>query len=109
MERWMKIAMLAAAALNFGVQSVYFTHMLQLNSYRTERYKKWCTDNEKKLVTLTRLLPFINVFTLWLVTFTEEWISYAVCTAVLLLTALLNWPKKAKKPWIEWQSLLWKK
>ena len=37
MELGFKIAMLAAAALNFAVQSVYFTHMLQLNSYRPER------------------------------------------------------------------------
>ena len=51
MELYMKIAFLVAAALNFGVQAVYFTHMLQLNSYRPERYKKWCKDNDARLVT----------------------------------------------------------
>lgn len=98
MERWMKIAMLVTAALNFGVQAVYFTHMLQLNSYRPERYHKWCRDNDKKLVTLSRMLPFLCVLTLALVDRVDTWIVYAVCAVVLLLTALLNWPKKAKKP-----------
>lgn len=98
MELDFKIAMLLAAVLNFSVQAVYFTHMLQLNSYRTERYKKWCTDNDKKLVNLPRLLPFVCVFLLWLSVRVPGWMVYAIGTAVLLLTALLNWPKKAKKP-----------
>ena len=98
MELGFKIAMVAAAVLNFSVQAVYFTHMLQLNSYRTERYKKWCTDNEKKLVTIPRMLPFTCVFLLWLSSRAAAWVVYAVGAAILLLTALLNWPKKAKKP-----------
>ena len=98
MERWMKLAMLVAAALNFGAQAVYFTHMLQLNSYRPERYKKWCLDNDKKLVNIPRLLPFVCVLTLWLADKVELWVMYGVCAAVLLLTAILNWPRKAKKP-----------
>lgn len=98
MELWMKLFVVAAALLNFGVQSWYFTHMLQLNSYRPERYKKWCIENEKKLVTLSRILPFLCVLTLWLEGRVDSWIMYAVCGGILLLTALLNLPKKAKKP-----------
>ena len=98
MELGFKIAMLLAAVLNFAVQAVYFTHMLQLNSYRTERYKKWCVENEKKLVSIPRMLPFLCVFLLWLIGRTANWVVYAIGTAVLLITALLNWPKKAKKP-----------
>ncbi len=98
MELGFKIAMLLAAVLNFSVQAVYFTHMLQLNSYRTERYKKWCTENEKKLVSIPRMLPFLCVFLLWLTGRTADWVVYAAGTAVLALTAILNWPKKAKKP-----------
>ena len=94
----MKLAMLATAALNFGVQTVYFTHMLQLNSYRPERYKKWCADNDKKLVNIPRVLPFLCVLSLWLAGKAPLWVMYAVCAAVFLLAALLNWPKKAKKP-----------
>jgi UDP-N-acetylmuramoyl-tripeptide--D-alanyl-D-alanine ligase len=98
MDLWFKIAFLVAAALNFAVQAVYFTHMLQLNSYRPERYKKWCVDNDKKLVTVPRMLPFVCVLSLWLAGKVEAWILYAVCAAVLLLTAILCRPKKAKKP-----------
>ncbi len=98
MEPVMKGAMLVMAALNFGVQAWFFTHMLQLNSYRPERYKKWCTDNEKRLVNIPRLLPFLLVMVLWLYGRVDTWIMYAVAAGVLLLTALLNLPKKAKKP-----------
>lgn len=98
MELVMKLIMLATAALNFGVQAVYFTHMLQLNSYRPERYKKWCTENDKKLVNIPRLLPFLCVLVLWLNGRADNWVLYAIAAGVLLLTALLNLPKKAKKP-----------
>ena len=91
-------ALLAAAAFNYGAQAVYFTHMLQLNSYRPERYKKWCTDNDKKLVSWPRLLPFLCVLTLWLYGRVDTAILYATATGILLLTALLNFPRKAKKP-----------
>ncbi len=98
MELAMKWGMLAAAVLNFGVQAWYFTHMLQLNSYRPERYKKWCAENDKRIVTLPRLLPVLNVMLLWVYGRVENWLLYAIAAGVLLLTALLNLPKKAKKP-----------
>ena len=101
MEFWMKLFVLEAAILNFAVQGWHFTHMLQLNSYRPERYKKWCRDNEKKLVTLSRVLPALCVFCILLemkLPQDKKWITFAVCGGILLLTALLNWPKKAKKP-----------
>ena len=99
MELLMKLFVVEAAILNFAVQGWYFTHMLQLNSYRPERYKKWCTDNEKKLVTLSRMLPALCVLCIWLATLKlQSWIPNAVCGGILLLTALLNWPAKAKKP-----------
>ena len=98
MELWIKLFVVEAAILNFAVQGWYFTHMLQLNSYRPERYKKWCTDNEKKLVTLARMLPCLCVFCIWLASKHLGWITDAVCGGILLLTALLNWPAKAKKP-----------
>ena len=98
MELGMKIAMLVAAVVNFAAQAVYFTHMLQLNSYRTERYKKWCVDNEKKLVNIPRMLPFLCVLLLYLYGKIPTWVMYATGAAVLLLSAILNWPQKAKKP-----------
>lgn len=98
LELTMKCVMLAVAALNFGVQAVYFTHMLQLNSYRTDRYKKWCVDHESKLVNVPRLLPFLCVLLIWLDGRAPAWVAYAAGAVILLLTAVLNWPKKAKKP-----------
>ncbi|MBE6779188.1 MAG: UDP-N-acetylmuramoyl-tripeptide--D-alanyl-D-alanine ligase [Ruminococcaceae bacterium] len=98
MEHIMIGALLVAAALNYCLQAVYFTHMLQLNSYRPERYKKWCTDNDRKLVSWQRLLPFLCVLTLWLYDRVPVEVLYGVSAGVLLLTALLNIPRKAKKP-----------
>lgn len=98
MELAMKLCMAAAAVLNTAAQAVYFTHMLQLNSYRPERYKKWCADNDAKLVTLRRVLPFLCVLLLWLQGRAPVWTMFAGGGAILLLTAWLNWPKKAKKP-----------
>ena len=101
MDFWLKLFVVEAAILNFAVQGWYFTHMLQLNSYRPERYKKWCLDNEKKLVTLPRMVPCLCVFCILLemkLPREKMWIAFAACGAILLLTALMNWPKKAKKP-----------
>ncbi len=98
MEQMMKVAMAVMAAANFGLQAWFFTHMLQLNSYRPERYKKWCTENDKRLVNLPRLLPVLCVMLLWGYGRLENWILYAAAAAILLLTVLLNLPKKAKKP-----------
>ncbi len=98
MELAMKCLLLAAAALNFAVQSVYFTHMLQLNSYRPERYKRWCHEQENRLVSVRRLLPFLCVLSLWFYKRVDDVWLYGFCAVLLLVTALLNWPKKAKKP-----------
>lgn len=89
-----KLAVLICAALNFSLQATYYTHMLQLNSYRPERYRKWCTDNDRKIVQVRTMLPALLIPTMFL----PELYCYIVSTVVLLLTALLNIPKKAKKP-----------
>lgn len=99
MELAMKVAMAAVTALNFGLQGVYFTHMLQLNSYRTARYKKWCTDNDSKLVNIPRLLPFLCVLLIWVMEKgVPVWGAYGLGAVILLVTALFHLPKKAKKP-----------
>lgn len=94
MELIAKIVMLASCAVCVLVQTVYFTHMMQLNSYRNERYRKWCKDHEEKVVNLRRLLPALLLPIMWL----PGVYSYYAAGAVLLLTAGLNIPKKAKKP-----------
>ncbi len=89
-----KLAVLLCAALLFSLQAVFFTHMLQLNSYRPERYRKWCTDNDKRVVNVRTLLPAL----LFPAMFLPELYAYIVSAVILAITALLNLPKKAKKP-----------
>lgn len=105
-----KLLMLAAAALNFVLQAIGYTHMLQLNSYRTERYRKWCRENDEKLVNVRHLLPFLCIPAIWMNGRVPEIALYATAAGVLLLTALLNLPKKAKKPLVYtarvWRVLL---
>lgn len=93
-ETTLKIVMLVCAAASFVVQSLYFVHMLQLNSYRGERYRRWCKENDSRLVNLRILLPALLLPIMYLPT---VW-CYAASAAVLALTTLLNIPKKAKKP-----------
>lgn len=94
MELIAKIVMLAACAVCVLTQTIYFTHMMQLNSYRNERYRKWCKDHEERLVCLRRMAPALLLPIMWL----PGVYSYYAAAAVLLLTAFLNIPKKAKKP-----------
>lgn len=110
MELICKIVMMAALMINFGVQAVQYTHMLQLNSYRPERYRKWCKDNDAKLVNIPHLIPFLCIPAIWLDGRWPDWVLYAITAALLLLTAALNLPKKAKKPLVYtarvWRLLL---
>lgn len=89
-----RIALLISAFFNIAVQAVYFTHMLQLNSYRPERYRKWCLGNDHRIVTVRRLLPALLIPTMFL----PELYGYLVGAAILLVTAFCNFPGKAKKP-----------
>ncbi len=91
-----KILYLAAFAVNAAVQAVYFVHMLQLNSYRPERYRKWCLENSARLLTPRRwLAAFLScVFPLLL----GMRLGMGIAAALLILQVFLNLPQKAKKP-----------
>ncbi len=91
---WLKLAALLACGCNFVVQSLYFTHMLQLNSYRPERYRKWCAENSGRLVNVRRFVPAL----LFLAPLLPPAYSFVACAAVLLVAAVCNRPQKAKKP-----------
>ena len=49
------IVMLAAFAAFGAAQAVYYAHMLQLNSYRPERYARWCRQHPGRLFGAARL------------------------------------------------------
>ena len=95
MELALKAFLLAACAFNFVVQTLYFTHMMQLNSYRNERYRQWLRKNDAKLADVRHLLPGLLLPAMYL---PSKALCYGLGGAVLVITAILNWPKKAKKP-----------
>lgn len=92
----LKIALLISAAFCYCVQAIYFTHMLQLNSYRDERYMNWCNENANRLVSVKRLLPLLAAVLAFFQI--NDALRNGLAAAVLLLTAVLNLPQKAKKP-----------
>lgn len=91
-----RVVLLAAAAFCCGVQAVYFTHMLQLNSYRDERYARWCGENAAKLASWKRLLPLLLLVLAFLSP--SSAVTCFIAAGVLVLCSLLNRPRKAKKP-----------
>ena len=91
---FLKAVVLAACVCNTAVQSLYFTHMLQLNSYRSERYRKWCRDNSGKLINARRLWPLL----LLVCAFLPPLYCLIASAVVLFAATALNFPQKAKKP-----------
>ncbi len=94
----LKITCLVAAAFNFAAQAVYFTCMLQQNDYLPVQYRKWCRDNDERLVDLKHLVPFLCIPAMWLQGKVDTAFLYGAATVILLLTAVLNFPKKAQTP-----------
>lgn len=78
-----------------AMQTLYFVHMLQLNSYRSERYDAWCHQNRKQLLAPKRWLGLLGLPFLFLPSATA---IYGAAAGVFLLGTLCNIPKKAKKP-----------
>ncbi len=100
MELACQIALLVVFALYGGVQVVTYVHMLQLNSYRPERYARWCRQNSATLFSprkwMLLLLSVGGVWGLSALDIDPLW-SYAA-GVFLLLGSLVNRPRKAKKP-----------
>ena len=94
----LKIACFVATALNFTVQAVYFTHALQLHDYSPSQYRSWCRDNDEQLVNWKHLIPFLCVPAMWLQGKVDTAALYGAATVILLVTALVNLPKKAETP-----------
>lgn len=84
------VAALAVAAM----QTLFYTHMLQLNSYRPERFFRWMRENPRRVWSLPHLLPLAVSLTLLL----SPAVGGYVAAAWLTLCAVLCRPKKAKKP-----------
>lgn len=95
------MVLLFAFALYGAVQAVYYTHMLQLNSYRPERYFRWCRQNPGRLCGFARVFfPVLAVVACIILAAMDVSAAWIYGTAALcgVLGAPLNWPQKAKKP-----------
>ena len=92
------ILLFAAFAADCGVLTLYFVHMLQLNSYRPERYLRWMKENRALLVQKMgwMVLAFLAVAAFLLAP--TDWRVRGACAALLIIHCILNLPKKAKKP-----------
>ncbi|MGI6265183.1 MAG: UDP-N-acetylmuramoyl-tripeptide--D-alanyl-D-alanine ligase [Acutalibacteraceae bacterium] len=101
MELACRIVMLIAFAVYAAAQAVYYTHMLQLNSYRPERYRRWCLENARRILTGGRLIfPLLGAAwaVAWrLIGLDPVWL-FAGAAALALTGAWVNRPRKAKKP-----------
>lgn len=99
MLEWMiTVLLFAAFAADCAVLTLYFVHMLQLNSYRGERYGRWMKENRKMLLgKLGWMLLVWAAVSLYGLAATD-WVVRGTCTALLLIHAYCNIPAKAKKP-----------
>lgn len=78
-----------------GVECIYFVHMLQLNSYRWERYLKWAGERPAAVFGVKRIFVLLALAALLV---SHPTAAACAASAVIALHALLNRPKKAKKP-----------
>lgn len=95
LETVLMLLMLLAAAVFMALQTVYFVHMLQLNSYRGERYDAWCQQNRRQLFAPKRWMGLLALLALLLPSAAA---IYGTAAGVFALGALCNIPRKAKKP-----------
>lgn len=86
------IFLLVAWALPVTTKAKQSVHMLQLNSYRNERYAKWMGSNRDKvfhLLEITYLLPVI-----FAIVSGSIFITYVSAIAVFVLTFIVFWKNK---------------
>lgn len=99
MLEWITAAVLFAAfAADCTVLTLYFVHMLQLNSYRPERYGKWLKENRKvitgKLGWMLLGCAAVSIYGLT----PSSWQVRGACAVLFLIHFYCNIPQKAKKP-----------
>lgn len=91
----LRICFLLACAACYVVQTVYFTHMLQLQFLPVRNgYGKWCRENPGRLFFIARLLPLGAAALLFV---PPERIGYGAAMIVLAVTAS-SAGRKGKKP-----------
>ncbi|MEG0615374.1 MAG: UDP-N-acetylmuramoyl-tripeptide--D-alanyl-D-alanine ligase [Oscillospiraceae bacterium] len=94
MEYLLTIILLAAFATAFAVNSLYYIHMFQLNSYKMKCQLIWLGKNFAKTVLLRNIWALAVIP---LVAFCGS-IGKIISIVIFLALAFFNLPKKAKKP-----------
>lgn len=99
-------------AVVYALRIIHYTHMFQLNSYKPKVQLKWLLNNKKDFLKGSVPLMFLAVFSLFTsplngllndslhcgTIFTDHWLIHAIFIACMIVTLVLNLPKKAKKP-----------
>lgn len=93
--------LIAVCLLHATFQTLYYVHMLQLNSYRHERYMKWMRENDDRSLPPSRMLAAGPLAVMMM--FGLQWgtVSVAVHVAAIVLCLIATYkdrPKQAKKP-----------
>lgn len=91
-----KLIFLLAALAAAGVSAIRFVHMLQLSSYQFGQYKRYLQTNANATFGLRRAEALLALLPWVLPQARGEALVY--CAAVFLGYAVLNRPRKAKKP-----------
>ncbi len=99
MLNWISTVLLFGAYLaDCTVMTLYFVHMLQLNSYRNGRFWRWLCEKRKEIAMKLgwMLLAFVAVavYSFQL----TDWKIRLACAALLVIHFYTNIPAKAKKP-----------
>jgi UDP-N-acetylmuramoyl-tripeptide--D-alanyl-D-alanine ligase len=92
------IILFAAFAAECFFVSLHFVHMLQLNSYRNERYKRWMKENRSSIINQMGWLLLATVAVSCFLIQTTDWKVRTACAILFFIHSFLNIPKKAKKP-----------
>ncbi len=85
--------------VNVGVQTLFFTHMIQLNGYSPKRFYRWCRVNAPRVMSTRRYVMLVPAAAgaLVMISGARAWLLYLIGVSVVL-NALMNLPSKAKKP-----------
>ncbi len=99
--RFLQIALTVICLVEAALETVHYVHILQLRSYRPERYRSWMLEDDKHTLPSHRLL-LSGLPLACMMMFGFEGTTGIVVTAVAcvmcLVAAMLERPKPAKKP-----------
>jgi UDP-N-acetylmuramoyl-tripeptide--D-alanyl-D-alanine ligase len=88
----------AAFAADCFLLSLHFVHMLQLNSYQNDRYRRWMKENRGQIIYRMGWLLLATVAVSSFLIQSTDWKVRTACAIIFFIHAYLNLPKKAKKP-----------